>query len=78
MLAAGSRLGHCEIAAAPGDTEEAFHWLDAAYGARHGFGTWLRTEPLFVSLRSAPRCAALVRRTGLPLPKVQGKSAVDR
>ncbi len=48
-----------------GGTDQAFAWLEKAYGERSHWLVWLKLDPR-VRIRSDPRFADLVRRTGLP------------
>ena len=53
-----------------GDKDRAFYWLEDAYRHKHSTGAdggflWFKGEPSYVSLRSDPRFADLVRRVGL-------------
>ena len=45
-----------------GEKDEAFLWLNKACDERAGPSAFIKVEPFFVSLRSDPRFAALVRR----------------
>jgi len=49
-----------------GDKDQAFAWLEKAYGERAFQLQWLNIEPRWDNLRSDPRFADLVRRVGLP------------
>ena len=49
-----------------GESDRAFEWLDKAIAARDWQMSMLNIEPLFDSLRSDHRFAALVERVGLP------------
>jgi serine/threonine-protein kinase len=48
-----------------GDKDQAFAWLEKGYQERSFQMSWLKVEPRWDSLRSDPRFANLVRRTGL-------------
>ncbi len=48
-----------------GDKDRAFEWLEKAYVDRSYSLTWLRSNPVFDSLRSDPRFAALLKKVGL-------------
>ena len=48
-----------------GETEEAFEWLEKAYGERAGWLVYLPVEPRLDRLRSDQRFSDLVRRVGL-------------
>jgi serine/threonine protein kinase/Flp pilus assembly protein TadD len=49
-----------------GEKDQAFAWLEKAYGERSFGMAYLKVEPRWDSLRSDPRFADLVRRVGLP------------
>ena len=49
-----------------GDHDRAFQWLDQAYDERSNRLAYLGREPVWESLRSDPRFAALLARIGLP------------
>ncbi len=49
------------------ERDEAFRWLDKAYDERSVRLINIAVHPRFVSLRSDPRFAALVKRIGLPI-----------
>ena len=49
-----------------GETDRAFEWLEKAIEARDWQMALLNVEPLFDTVRSDPRFAALVERVGLP------------
>jgi TolB-like protein len=51
---------------AMGNRDEAFRWLDKAYGVRDSFMLWIKTMPDFDPLRSDPRFTALLRRMNFP------------
>ena len=48
-----------------GEPDRAFEWLEKACEERVGFMVYLKTFPVFDSLRSDPRLASLIRRVGL-------------
>ena len=48
-----------------GDKDQAFEWLDKAYVEHSYVLAWLRAHPLFDSLRSDPRFAALLKKVRL-------------
>jgi len=50
-----------------GEKDQAFTWLEKAYGERTSRLGYLKVEPLWDPLRSDPRFAELVRRIGLSL-----------
>ena len=54
------------IYAGLGEKDQAFAWLEKAYGERSFNLAWLKVEPRWDGLRSDPRFADLVRRVGLP------------
>jgi tetratricopeptide (TPR) repeat protein len=49
-----------------GDRDRAFEWLEKAYDERTSLLVFLKTIPMFASLRDDARFADLVRRIGLP------------
>jgi TolB-like protein/tetratricopeptide (TPR) repeat protein len=49
-----------------GEKENAFAWLERAYGERSSFLINLAWEPRFHSLRGDPRFGELIRKVGLP------------
>jgi len=49
-----------------GDKDHAFEWLDTAYQERDNLLVNVKVDPLFDSLHSDPRYAALVRKMGFP------------
>lgn len=54
------------VYAATGDKEQAFVWLEKAWQQRHpAFATRFKIDPNLDPLRSDPRYADLLRRTGL-------------
>jgi len=48
-----------------GDRDQTFHWLEQAVEERSGFLAFIKVEPMFDSLRSDERFAALLRRMEL-------------
>jgi len=54
-----------EIYVGLGEKERAFEWLDKAVEERPRFLVDLRVEPKLDPVRSDPRFAVLLRRTGL-------------
>lgn len=52
--------------AALGKKDDAIKWLEKAYAERHGGIIFIKTEPVFDSLRSDPRFQSLVRRMNFP------------
>jgi serine/threonine protein kinase/Tfp pilus assembly protein PilF len=55
------------IYTALGEKDQAFAWLEKAFEERFGVLASLKADPVFESLRSDPRYAALLRRMGLEL-----------
>lgn len=49
-----------------GEKDQAFAWLDRAYGERITIMAYLKVDPWFDSLRSDPRFQSLLRRMNLP------------
>lgn len=49
-----------------GDFDSAFKWLDYALEKKEFFISWVRSHPLFATLRSDPRFSELLRRATLP------------
>ena len=49
-----------------GEKDEAFEWLEKAYGSRDFILTLLQVEPMFDPLRDDPRYADLMRRVAFP------------
>ncbi|HYM11707.1 MAG TPA: protein kinase [Bryobacterales bacterium] len=49
-----------------GNKDQAFEWLNKAYGDRSAWLIYLKADPIFNPLRSDARFADLVRRVGLP------------
>ena len=59
-----------EIAAAyayRGESDKAFAWLDRAYRQRDGGLTYVKVDPLLISLRRDPRYADLLMKMHLPM-----------
>ena len=48
-----------------GEKDRAFAWLEKAYAEKSGFLPFVKSSPLFDSLRSDPRYADLLKRMGL-------------
>lgn len=59
-------LGIAWIYIALGDKDQAFAWLDKACDEHNGGLPYLKTEPVYDSLRSDPRFANVMRRVNLP------------
>jgi hypothetical protein len=57
-----SPYGIALIHAGLGDKDRAFEWLEKAFQDRSSWLIYLKVEPLFASLQSDPRAAALLRR----------------
>jgi serine/threonine-protein kinase len=53
------------IHAGLGDKEQALKWLESACEERYNWVVWLRTEPMFKSLRGEEKFVELARRIGL-------------
>jgi hypothetical protein len=49
-----------------GEKNEAFNWLERAYGEHHGGMLQIRMDPDLDSVRSDPRYKDLVRHIGFP------------
>jgi eukaryotic-like serine/threonine-protein kinase len=49
-----------------GEKDRAFSWLEKAYREKSGFVAYIKSAPIFDSLRSDPRYADLLKRMGLP------------
>ena len=64
--AANAAYQIAEIYAWRGEKDQAFMWLDRAYGQRDGGLIGLKTDWLLASLRSDPRYGALLRKMNLP------------
>ena len=54
------------IYAGLGEKDQAFAWLEKAYGERSFNMAWLKVEPRWDSLRDDPRFAGLLKRMNLP------------
>jgi tetratricopeptide (TPR) repeat protein len=50
-----------------GEADPAFQWLERALSERDGMLTSIKSDALFGKIRSDPRYATLLQRTGLPL-----------
>jgi tetratricopeptide (TPR) repeat protein len=59
-------LGIAWIYIALGDKDQAFAWLNKACDEHNGGLPYLKTEPVYDSLRSDPRFANVLRRVNLP------------
>ena len=56
-----------QIYAVLGDKDEAFRWLEAAYGPpHHPYVPWIKHPPAFKPLQDDPRFGDLLRRINLP------------
>ncbi len=56
-----------QIYAVLGEKDEAFRWLEAAYGPpSHPYVPWLRHPPAFKPLHDDPRFGDLLRRLNFP------------
>ena len=49
-----------------GDNDRAFQWFDKAIEARSLFSNEIKVEPMYDSLHSDPRFAALLKKMNLP------------
>jgi serine/threonine protein kinase/tetratricopeptide (TPR) repeat protein len=59
-------LGFAQLYTRLGDRDSAFGWLERAYKERSSWLNFVKTDPVYDSLRSDPRYADLLRRIGLP------------
>jgi tetratricopeptide (TPR) repeat protein len=59
-------ISFAAVYAGLGEKDQAFAWLEKAYGERTSRLGYLKVKPLWDPLRSDPRFADLVRRIGLP------------
>jgi hypothetical protein len=59
-------LGNAAVHVALGEREEALASLEEALDTRAPAVVWLKTDPLFDSLRSDPRFQVLLARLNLP------------
>ena len=69
-----TKVGAFDIAGAymiNGQVDDAFHWLEVAYGERSWPLTSIAVDPYWDPIRGDPRYTDLVRRTGLPPPAQQ-------
>jgi serine/threonine-protein kinase len=48
-----------------GETDEAFRWLETAYGERDALVLLLHIDPIYDGIREDPRFSDLLRRMGL-------------
>jgi len=55
-----------EVYALRNQSDEAFEWLDRAYGQRNAGLTLTKVDPLLKSLRHDPRYAALLKKLNFP------------
>ncbi len=55
-----------------GRDEEAFEWLELAFGERAGFLAFLNVEPIFDTLRADARFQDLLRRIGFSADAIRG------
>jgi predicted Zn-dependent protease len=55
-----------EVYAFRNQSDEAFEWLDRAYGQRHAGLIVTKVDPLLKSLRHDPRYAALLKKLNFP------------
>jgi len=62
----GQALDIARMAAALGETDEAFRWLEEAYENRNGGLPWFQYFPALRALADDPRSKDLVRRLDLP------------
>jgi hypothetical protein len=49
-----------------GQLDEAFEWLERAYGERDGELAFIKSEPAYDAFRSDPRFQDLLRRMNFP------------
>ncbi len=62
----GRAMAAVNRAAALGDRDQTFRWLEESYRRRESFLAWLKVDPEFDPVRADPRFADLVRRVGIP------------
>src|SRR5439155_557608 len=62
-----SPIEFATIYASLGDRDQAFTWLDKAFEEHAPWLGFIKTDPVFQSLRDDPRFPALLRRIGLPI-----------
>jgi tetratricopeptide (TPR) repeat protein len=58
--------GLAEIYSILGNNDRAIYWLEEAYGQRHDFIPWIRTNPHFRNLKIDPRYKEIIGRLNLP------------
>jgi len=63
---AGEAYGIAVVYAFRNQSDEAFEWLDRAYGQRDGGLIATKVDPLLKSLHSDPRFAAFLKKLNLP------------
>lgn len=58
-------VGIAQIYVQLGETDQAFEWLERAYGGRDPWLVWIKVNPVFDEARPDPRFQDLLRRVGL-------------